>query len=82
MWLDEGVLCVGPERRRSMMSARPEMLDLAGFKIAQYELPGIDPSHGVVAGLFDPYEGPGIRFEPDRPLVFLPQQYFSENGKR
>ena len=30
----------------------------------QHNLPGLDPKTGVNPGVVNPYQGPGIRFEP------------------
>jgi RHS repeat-associated protein len=38
------------------------------------KLPGIDPTHGIIPGTHNPFMGPGIRFEPGVPPVFIPGQ--------
>ncbi|MEI9961408.1 MAG: hypothetical protein WDM76_09870 [Limisphaerales bacterium] len=35
-------------------------------------LPDVNPAHGVIRGPFNPFEGPGIHFEPGKSPVVLP----------
>lgn len=42
------------------------------FSGKQGKLPDIDPSTGIVPGAHNPFQGPGIRFEPGTKPVFTP----------
>jgi hypothetical protein len=35
-------------------------------------LPDVNPAHGPIRGTFNPFEGPGIQFQPGKSPVFLP----------
>lgn len=37
------------------------------------DLPSIDPNHGVIPGVHNPYQGPSIRFEPGARPKFVPE---------
>ena len=42
------------------------------FNGLQEYLPSIDPNGGISPGLFNPYEGPSVRFEPGSKPFFIP----------
>lgn len=44
------------------------------FQAASKELPGIGLGHAILEGAHEPYEGPGIRFEPGVPPVLIPKK--------
>ncbi|MGO9919697.1 MAG: hypothetical protein ACLQIB_34015 [Isosphaeraceae bacterium] len=44
------------------------------YRSIQGKLPSLDPKGGMVPGTHNPYQGPGIRFEPHAPPTFIPQK--------
>ena len=47
---------------------------LPNFEGKEGQLPSIDPEHGIIPGAHNPYQGPGIRFEPGAEPAFTPKQ--------
>ena len=52
----------------SVPSSLPNFMDI------QHLLPGIDPKTGITPGAINPYQGPGIRFEPGASPQTIPKQ--------
>jgi hypothetical protein len=45
------------------------------FNGLETQLPGLDPSHGIVPGVHNPYLGPAVRFEPGLTTpIYIPQK--------